>query len=218
MRTRLFLLFVLLPFISTPLTWAAGTVISANAGRVGERIFTSREVMLAYFVEAAVAAKGTAPLQIQLKADNIKGREFIRQTTALLLEAAIAMEAESFGTTVIGPAAIDRQVQEVQKKLKKVAAWKALDIEPQELREVVTRKLRAQSFIKFKLSSTTLPVSEQEAEDYFNDNRMKFENLPFATFKENIKSFLAKQQTDKRLKNWFELLQSKYQVRNYLAE
>jgi hypothetical protein len=196
--------------------WAA--LISTNAGRVSDTVITSREVVIGHWLEAAANTATGEAVKTQIQLENVRNREFARETTATLLEVAIFLEAESFGASEVAPATIESQTQGLLKKLKRISAWKALEASPVEIRKIMTRKLRAKSFIKFKMDSALIPISDQEAEEYFRSNRLKFENLPFASFKDNIKKYLAKEQSDKRLKDWFELLQSKYQVRHFLAE
>ena len=42
--------------------------------------------------------------------------------------------------------------------------------------------------------------------------------LEIVNFKENIKSFLSRAQVERRLKDWYDLLSNKYQVKNLIAE
>ena len=96
--------------------------------------------------------------------------------------------------------------------------WKSLAIVPKELETGLRRKLQAKKFIQFRAESSVLPVTDSEAQRYFEENRLKFGDLPFENFKENIKSFLSKNQVEKRLKDWFDVLLSKYQVKNLISE
>jgi hypothetical protein len=53
------------------------------------------------------------------------------------------------------------------------------------------------------------------------DELSKNENLvnqAFENFKENIKSYLSRTQVEHRLKDWYDLLLNKYQVKNLIAE
>lgn len=201
-------------------TFCFAALLSTNAGRVGDSIVTSREVMINHLIEEALYRSSSKENKTtaKIRLDNVKDRDFVRETTAVLLETAIFFEAESFSSVKISAGAIAEQTRLVQKKLKSHKVWQKIRVEPQELKDILTRKLRTKEFIRFKMDSASIPISDKEAETYFNNNRLKFENLPFANFKENIKGYLSKQQSDKRLKDWFELLQSKYRVRNYLAE
>ena len=87
-----------------------------------------------------------------------------------------------------------------------------------ELRAQIKRKLQAKKFINFKADSSVVPVTDEEAERYFKENRSKFGAMPFENFKENIKTFLARQQVDRRLRDWFEVLRNKYKVRNLASK
>ena len=51
-------------------------------------------------------------------------------------------------------------------------------------------------------------VTDAEAQQYFEDNRLKFGDLPGENFKENIKVFLTREQVNQRLGAWFEVLRS----------
>lgn len=197
----------------------AAELISANAGRVGDYVVTTREVMINHMIENALVRykKGQVP-KPTLKLDKIKDRDFVRETTAVLLETAIYFEAESFSAAAVADSTVSAQARLVRDRLRHDSLWKKLQVAPEELQKILRRKLRAKDFIKFKIDSATIPISDREAREYFENNRLKFENLQFENFKDNIKAYLTKQQVDKRLKDWFELLQSKYRVRNYLSE
>lgn len=199
---------------------ALAAPVSMSAGRAGEHVVTTREVMINHWIESALFRYKSGRLvpQSVIRLDQPKDRAFVRETTAVILENAIFFEAESFGATPLSDAEVDKKMRLVETRLKKQTGWRNLDVESKELRWILTRKLRAKEFIKFKIDSATIPISDREALEYFNNNRMKFENLPFESFKENIKGYLTQQRVDRRLKDWFELLQSKYRVRNFLAE
>ena len=194
---------------------ATTKLISTHAGRVGNEVITSRGVMINHLIESALFRNNK---KTTLKPDDVKSREFIRECTGVLLETAIFFEAESFAAANVSSTHIKSQTRKAKNLLSANSTWRRLEVTPEELEQAVARKLRAKEFIRFKIDSATIPISDREAEEYFNNNKLKFENLPFEDFKTNIKSYLTKQQVDKRLKDWFELLQSKYRVRNYLAE
>lgn len=198
---------------------AEASVISMNAGRAGDIVVTTREVLIHHLIE--VALNPTKPAKNQpkeiLNLDHPRSRDFVRETTTVLLENAIYLEAESVGAVPLTKERVQSAIALVDKKMRRNSAWQKLEVAPDELKVIITRALRAKDFIKFKVDSAAIPISDSEAEEYFNSNRLKFENLPFANFKDNIKAFLTKQQVDKRLKEWFELLQSKYHIRNQLG-
>ena len=188
-----------------------------SAGRVGDIIVTTREVAIHHLIEVALSAKGASAASETITIEQPRAREFVRETTTVLLEGAIFLEAESVGAVPLSKERLQSELSLVQKKMRRNSAWQKLEVSPDELRRILSRTLRAKDFIKFKVDSAAMPISDREAEDYFNSNRLKFENLPFANFKENIKAYLTKQQVDKRLKEWFELLESKYRIHNQLG-
>jgi hypothetical protein len=194
---------------------AYAAIISMNAGSVGEHIVTTREVLIRHLVDDVMTAHQKT---IELQLDHPKSRDFVRETTTTLLENAIFIEAESIAAATVSKEKIQAAIVLVQNKMRKNSQWASLEVGSEELRKIVTHILRSKEFIKFKVDSASIPISDREAEEYFNANRLKFENLPFANFKSNIKAYLTKQQVDRRLKEWFELLQSKYHIRNQLAD
>lgn len=195
--------------------FSAGKIISSQAGRVNRHVVTTREVAANAWVEYALGQKNQVK---NLDLNEPKSKEFLRETTAVLLEWAIYLEAESFATSTVTRAERASAIRIVKSKLKNQKKWRALRLESHELESLVERKLRAKKFIQFKVESSAVPVSDAEARQYFETNRLKFENLPFESFKETIRTYLSRQQVDRRLKDWFELLQVKYKVRNYLVE
>lgn len=196
-------------------------LISSSVGRVGDWVVTSREVMINHLLENALyktSAKNKVP-KATLSLARTRDREFIRETTSVLLETAIYLEAESFAQSDSNLAAtIETQKSLAVIRLKNDPTWKKLKPSDKEISLFVRRKIKAKDFLRFKMESASIPISDREAEEYFQNNKLKFENLPFNNFKDNIKSYLTKQQMDRRLKDWFELLQSKYRVRNLLSE
>lgn len=193
-------------------------LISTAAGRAGDVVVTSREVVIGHLVESALYAEGKPPATIKL--NEVRSREFIRETTAALIEVAVDLESKIFQGTKFFTTKelIAAQSHLALKRLKYNKDWKRLEVSSKEVEQIVGRKLRSKEFIKFKISSSTIPISDKEAEGYFKANPSKFENLAFESFKDNIKGFLTKQQLDHRMKDWLELLQRKYHVRNFLAE
>jgi len=83
---------------------------------------------------------------------------------------------------------------------------------------MVSRKLRANRFIKYKSNSSYVQVSDEEAREYFEKNRLKFGTLDYDNFKNNIKKFLSKKNAEDRLRDWLEVLKKKHKVKNILAE
>lgn len=143
---------------------------------------------------------------------------FKKEVSATLLETTVFMESKNFKLAQVKASEVNKAYQDAMKRLTRVPAWKALEVQAPEVREAIKRKLRAKKFIRFKADSSVVPVTNSEAREYFDKNRLKFGDLPFENFKENIKAYLSRQQVEQRLRDWFEVLQNKYNVKNALSE
>ena len=190
-------------------------LVSMSVGQLSERIITSREVNANFYVETLLFAKKGRNFKGFYK---IKSPEFAREVTAVLLEWVVYKESKGFSVADVTKTEIDKALTRVKAKLKTNKSIQGLELTKQELNNLVRRKLRSKKFVRFKVDSSVVPITDDEALEYFEQNRLKFGNLPFENFKQNIKSFLGRQQIDKRLKDWFDVLQNKYKVRNFLAE
>jgi len=190
-------------------------LITTNAGRVGDDVVTSREVKINSFIED-VLYRPSSPKKLFDR--NLTDRFFLQEVTAVLLEKAIAIEGRDLPLAKVSQDEIKAAREKLLKKAQGAPGWKSLSVEQAELKRILTAKLVAKKFIGFKVDSAALPVSDQDALAYFQNNRFKFESLPFEKFKDNIKGYLRKKQVDDRLREWFEVLKIKYSIRNHLAE
>lgn len=194
----------------------AAKVLSLAVGQVRERVVTSREVQINQALEQLLYPEKKAK-DIKILKDT-DSAAFAKQVTAVLLEWVVHLEADQVGVVKATSDEINSAQSQIKKELGKNTAWKDLKVGSKELSGVLQRKIQAKKFIRFRADSSLVPVSDLEAQRYFEQNRIKFGQLPFDNFKDNIKAFLARQQVERRLKDWFDLLQGKYQVRNFLAE
>jgi hypothetical protein len=200
----------------TPLSAVAtAKLVTTAVGQVKDHIVTSREVLMNQAIEQALSSTKADQIKILKDPDS---PAFAKQVTAVLLEWVVHYEARNMAVADITAGEVSAAEAQVKAKLGKSATWKELGTNTQEVQKLITRKLQAKKFIRFRADSSVVPVSDPEAQRYFEQNRMKFGALPFDNFRANIKTFLAKQQVERRLKDWFEVLQAKYQVRNFLAE
>lgn len=145
-------------------------------------------------------------------------RVFYDQVEKLILEYLVSEESKNFSTVRLSDEEFQQGVKRVPEALFRSSAWKSVEPAQGEWKEILRRKLQAGKFIQFRAQSSVIPVSDVEAKRYFDENRMKFGNLPFEQFKENIKVFLRRSQVEQRLKDWYDVLRSKYKSRNYLSE
>jgi hypothetical protein len=203
---------LLILFLAQP---APAELISTGVGIVRSQVITSREVQIQNLLEVALNEKNPGG---KIKLMAIDSKAFAKSVQDTLLESVVALEAQNFNVVQISSEDVALAEKKALKVLKSSGAWKELQVSPKELNAGVRRKLQAKRFVQFRAQSSVLPVTDMEAEKYFNENRLKFGNLPFANFKENIKSYLSRNQVDRRLKDWYEVLLSKYQVKNLIAE
>lgn len=185
-------------------TGFAATVVSETIGSVGTEIFTSRQAALSGVMDRLLAgAKDPGP-----SPDSKKER------AALLLEAAVAKEAESFSVIGADSDEVSQLAAKTRQHLQSRADWRKLEYSEKEIRDLAFRKTSARSLIKLKSESMKSSISDLEAQKYFEENRAKFGSMPFSSFRDQIKRVLAQQQLDERLRSWFEIVRRKYQVRD----
>ncbi len=216
---------------------SAETVLSQTVGSVGDDIVSSREVKVQATIERIlfpVKEKGASPVENKTKEKkgtkqksvrrnelfelSPKDLSFQNELSSTLLEIVIQKEAESFKVAQPTDSELKEAVQKVEKAVGGHSYWNGLEVGAKELESVLKRKLTAKKFIKIKTDLMTALVTDQDALNYYEKNRLKFGQLPFSNFKENIKTFLAQQQMEERLKTLFEVIKRKYKVRNYLVE
>ena len=208
-----FLALLLSLSISGPSDFAHAELISMTVGRANERTFTSREAHMQHLLEQSLQ-----PGKTSFEKQGEDSKIFFDQVEKLILEFLISEESKNFSTVRLSDEEFQQGVKRVPEGLFKSPAWKSIEPSQEEWKEVLRRKFQAKKFIQFRAQSSVIPVSDVEAKRYFDENRMKFGNLPFEQFKENIKVFLRRSQVEQRLKDWYDVLRSKYRSRNYLSE
>lgn len=192
----------------SPPAKSAGAVFSRTIGSVGESVFTSREAALSGLLDRLLAKDKdpNGPSAIDTPAGK-------REQSELLLEEAVAREAASFGVAAPSAEDLTELVQKIEKHILGRADWKKLGYDAKEIHAIAERKLTAKNLIRIRSESMKGRISDAEAQAYFEKNRVKFGTLPFASFKANIKTFLAQEQLEDRLRSWFDILRRKYNVR-----
>ncbi|QDK45139.1 hypothetical protein DOM22_08205 [Bdellovibrio sp. ZAP7] len=194
---------------------SAATVVSETVGQVGDYVITSREVQITSVIDAVLFPPKDAKKNT-LQETSPGSKEFRSHVTAVLLEAVVAMEAEAFNVGTVSDAELNEAVGKIERATAGKTYWSQLQPTTVEVNKFTTRKLVAKSFIKFKTSSMAGIVSDIDAFAYYEKNKAKFGSTSFASIKDNIKSFLAQQQLEERLRSWFEVMKRKYKVRNFL--
>lgn len=186
-------------------------VLTRVVGEVGEHVVTSREVRINEAIEQALSATSrTSPLKLTAG----EAKAFVGEVGRVLDEWMVYLEAQSLSAHVLSRSETSTAVKRVQEALAAQSAWRALEVSAEELAEMVERKLTAKDFERLKSDPQLAPVTDEDALAYYRKNRLKFGSLPFSSFKDNIKSYLVQQQTERR---WRDVLRRKYKVRNFIS-
>jgi len=191
----------------------SSSVVSKVVGKVGDYPLTSREVIAGLLLEKALFPDWKGEV-----VDNVDSPKFTNQVTSALLEKVVSLEAENFALASISDGEKKESLAKIKKSFSGSRSWGRLGITEVELQDFLLRKLRSKKFLKYKSEAANLTVSDYEVKDYFEKNRYKFGNLPLESFKTNIRQYLIQKQSEDRLREWFEVLRKKYQVRNFMAE
>ena len=187
-------------------------LLSKIVGTAADQVVTSREVQIVNFLERGILTdKNLNLIQPEENRFNV-------EVAQVLLEIVVQTESSVFEFNQMGDDEFKETLAKVQKNLTNSKDWKSLQTSPAELEKFLKRKLISKKFIKVKSDSMKGFITDAEAKDYFDKNRLKFGQVPFVEFKENIKSFLSQQQLEERLKAWFEIIKKKYKVKNYSNE
>lgn len=192
---------------------AQAKLLSKVAGGVGSKYLTSREVLISSHLEGALYGESES-LATRLAKVKIDTPEYYKEVNNTLLEWMVSLEAELFSVAGVTDQALATSQAEVSKKLVKIPSWKELKASYNEIQGLLRRKVLAKQFIRFKIDSSYVPVSDSEAQDYFNKNQKDYPGLAYLAKKEEIKTRLSRQKVDERLQDWFNVLQKKYRVRN----
>ena len=192
---------------------AAPKLLTRVVGEISDRSITSREVQINDALEQAI--NGAKPDALRV----LSGREseFSLEVTRVLHEWAVFLEAGAFAQKPIPKSEVLKTLKSALELWSARAEWKKLEASESELQSQLERKLLAREFVALKSEASQAPVTDADALAYFKKNRLKFGNLPFEDFRDNIKKFLARQQTDRRLKEWYEVLDRKYRARNFIS-
>ncbi len=214
-----------------------GTLQTEALAQVGEHVITSREILISNFVEKALTVNSNVDLKDKKNSSETKksksnqaalpskgnleakpnqwsltvGSEaFQKYLAQVILESVIQLEAENFAVGAVTQADMAGQIRLVEDRVRAVPEWTSLEVEEVELTRILNRKIRAQNFLKFKMETSGVVVSDDEVKTYFEKNRVKFGNMPLDQFKEGIREVLAQEQLQEKLKDWFEVLKRKY--------
>lgn len=194
--------------------------VTRVVGEVGPRVVTSREVRINEAISQVLQISDLpsgSKIESKRKILNLDDPSFPAQVLKVLDEWTVYLEAVEIGSKSADKGEVGRLSKVITDHWKGVADWERLEASSAEIREIVERKLAAQSLEKLKGDASLVNVSDAEALQYFKKNRLRFGNLPFENFKDNIKSALVRSQTERRLVEWRSVLRRKYRVRNFVG-
>lgn len=136
-----------------------------------------------------------------------------QEVSAVLVEKVVALEAGTYDLTEVDNALVKKESDKFWGQLQSKELQKRFDYSREEVVAGIKEKIIYQRFIEFKGQSMRSIVTDAEAKSYFDKNRMKFGNVAFENYKPQVVSFLERQQSQERMRSWFEILKRKYQVR-----
>lgn len=190
-----------------------GKLISQAVAQVSQHVVTSREVVISYIIDQALAQKKSNNGDKSKWLIKEGTEDFQKHLTQVLLESVVQMEAENFSVGDVTVEEAQKQAKQVDEIVKAWPPWEALEVSSAESEQMITRKMRAKNFLKFKLETAGVQISDDEAKAFYDKNRVKFGNAPFSQFKDGIKEVLAEEMMQEKLKDWFDILKRKYRVK-----
>lgn len=201
-------------------------LVSTTVGQVKDHVVTSREVILHSYIAGALQSGATKSASnaaaghkhVSAAVPDLDSKAFGDEASATLMDFAISMEAKNFQAVPVERKEMALAWDRLYRGFKNSEELKRYQYSEREFRELLAITLQARKFISFKAESSTMPITDVEARNYFEQNRSRFGNLPFENFRDTIKGFLAKGQVEGRLREWFEGLQGKYRVRNFISD
>ena len=175
---------------------------------VNKKTVTLRDVRVAYFMEQALVGS--------LSKEGWKEQNW-DESWALsnyLVDEVVSLEAEQLRLYQMSTTEISTKMSMIKPELESLPEWKKWAVNDDELQQLLMRKWRAQSFLKMKAEPLGVDVSEEDIYRYYEKNKKKLGGYSVDNFKDSIRAILVKSRSEAKLKEWFEVLKKKYQVRN----
>lgn len=211
--------FVLQAFV-LPSSAVSTPILTVRAvGQVGEKVLTSRDVILSGVVEQWLYAIQDRPSETLRRAEKeswflqLDAPGFREQLSRVMIDHMINMEAENFAVAEVDQLTLQKYSTRLMIDFAILPSWRRWAPDISEVQMILKRKLRARAFLEFKSEGSGQMVTDEEAQAYFQTNRAKFGSYPFEQFRKSIKEVMARDRVDQRLKEWFEVLKKKYRVR-----
>jgi hypothetical protein len=195
---------------------AQAKIVTRSVGVVGKNVITSRQVKISFYIDKALTFENTPVNKIPKTGWGLdeQSEPFKKQLNQKMLEMMVNEEAENFSVAHIEKEIIKDKSKKAIAILKPIEAWKDLEVEESEVESIINLKYRTRAFLKFKAETANQVISDEEGRSYYERNQVKFSGLPYDQVKGTIKEFLRQEQTQEKLKDWFEVLKRKYKVKN----
>lgn len=175
------------------------------------------EIILATVATVDGDVLTTRDVQIFQVLNQLMGYKPVRKATtdpieSLIEERLLLKEAKAFYGSQEVRESVGNVLDDVKKKLKDVKGWGELGVTSQELRSIVTDKLKARRLVRFKKDSSRLPVTESEVQAEYKQNRIFYGSRSFDEVKEEIRAQKFQENFTDRIESWFQVLFKKYRV------
>jgi|GEM_PF-2251850 len=175
------------------------------------------EVLLATVATIDKEVLTTRDVQISQVLDGLLKNEPIRSKKnepieSLIEERLLFREAKEFYGAKFVDSNLDKTLSAVKKSLDTVAGWDDLTVSDKELRSILNLKAKARRLVKFKKDSAKLPVSDSEVEAEYKQNRIFYGSQSLEEVKEKIRAQKFKENFNRRVDSWFQILFQKYKV------
>lgn len=180
------------PFSSEAVLW--NKVVASFEGTVLTLWDVKREFYLQH-----IQRKGFLPTQDELR----------ETTKTMIVEMLILQEAEGFNIGALAPSEIDKIFIQFKKKFRNQDEFQSFVATylwtEDELRKVLMRPVRVERFIREKILSAYIFITDEEVEDYFREHK--------GIKKEGVKERLRKRRLYENLKDWIANLKNRSNIR-----
>ncbi len=182
-----------------------------SVGQMADQVLTLRGALLSLELNRWQSSEGGAVASLPKQITP-------QEVSAVLVEKVVALEAGTYDLTEVDSAVVKKESDKLWNQLQGKDLQKRFDYSREEVVAGIKEKIIYQRFIEFKGQSMRSIVTDAEAKSYFDKNRMKFGNVAFENYKAQVVTFLERQQSQERMRSWFEILKRKYQVRLLIKE
>lgn len=201
---------------TNPNASAPRNLVIRSVGTLKNKALTSRDAQLHNFLEKCLELGSNkipiAPIRPESQELGFFGNQMLREWV-------VFQETGNLSVSELNSNELESAFLSVRDHLNRNPFYKNLEYSEKEIREALTRKLKARKFVKFKRESAVAPVTDSEAQKYFNENRGRFgADAQFDNYRESIKSALDRQRIDQRMQDWYGILLRKYEARNHLTD